>query len=263
MEIIWYTITLIIWILLWLTGGGGSILAVPLFVYIFGIHPEYATSYSLGIVWITSLFALRPKYKAWQVDIRTGLIFGIPSLAWVTIVRSIIMPLIPNIISVWWFTLTKSALIMIVFAIIMLMAAWSMLKKSKENHTTAKEMNLWIKYFLIAGEGLIVWGITGFVGAGGGFLIIPALLYLTKLPIKQAIGTSLLIIAIKSLLGFASDLGHISIDITLLSIASVLSIAGMFFWNFLQSYINDSVLKKYFWYMIIVMWILILIKEFI
>ncbi len=264
MEILGYILTLIIGIMLWLTWGGWSILAVPLFVYIFHISPEHATSYSLGIVWITSLFALWPKYQSWQVDIRTGLLFGIPSLVWVMLVRNFLMPIIPDLLHIWSINITKSALIMVVFALIMLMAAWSMLStKSNKETSTKQKYSIIQKYILIAGEGLIVWWITWFVWAGGGFLIIPALLFLTKLPIKQAIGTSLMIISIKSLLWFIGDVTHIPIEIGLFIITTIISVLGMFIGNKIQYLVNDAMLKKWFWYMIIVMWILILLKELV
>lgn len=249
--------------MLWLTGGGGSILAVPLFVYIFSFTPLEATSYSLWLVGITSFFALFSKFRAGLVDIKTGLLFGIPSLIGVSGVRHYLIPLIPETFDRGQISFSQWTLIMIVFAIIMIFAAWSMIRKrNSPKQTTDIGHSPFLKYILIMGEGVVVWGITGFVWAGGWFLIIPALVFLTKLPIKQAIGTSLLIITIKSLLWFVWDVSYIDIDRMFFTIISVISTIGMLLGHYIQRFINEQHLKKGFGYFILVMWWFIIIKEF-
>ena len=265
MEYIWYLLTSIIWIMLGLTWWGGSILAVPLLVYIFNIDPVLATSYSLWLVGLTSLLAVIPKYRSWQIDIKTGVIFGIPSLIGVTLVRTYMMPLLPETISIIDYNISKWAIIMIVFSIIMLLAAFSMIKpKQQEKETTPSHSylnNKYVRYLLIIWEGLIVWGITGFVWAWWWFLIIPALVFFTKMPIKTAIWTSLLVISIKSLLWFIGDISHLTIDWRFFSIISIISILWMLLWNYIQHFIDDKKIKVLFGYFILIIWWFIIIKE--
>jgi uncharacterized membrane protein YfcA len=197
--------SLLIGLSLGLIGGGGSILTVPVLVYLFGVDPVMATAYSLFIVGLTSAVGVFPKYKEGLVDVRTGLIFGAPSIATVFLTRQWLVPNIPN--TIWQiddFVLTKSVMLMLIFAILMVAASVSMIRDPKTK-TASTESQLSFNYPLIVLEGAIVGVLTGLVGAGGGFLIIPALVLLTKLPMKKAVGTSLLIIAAKSLIGFTSD----------------------------------------------------------
>lgn len=264
MEYLWYLLTSIVWIMLGLTWWGGSILAVPLLVYIFNIDPVLATSYSLWLVGLTSLLAVVPKYRSWQIDIKTGISFGIPSLIGVTLVRTYMMPSIPETISIIDYDISKWAIIMIVFSIIMLLAAFSMIKPQqlhKETTTNSSLNNKYLRHLLIIWEGLIVWGITGLVGAWWWFLIIPALVFFTKMPIKTAIGTSLLVISIKSLLWFMGDISHLTIDWTFFSIISIISTVWMLLWNHIQRFIDDKKIKILFGYFILIMWWVIIIKE--
>lgn len=261
MEIAGYVASLIIGISLGLIGGGGSILTVPVLVYLFGVEPILATAYSLFIVGSTSLIGAVPKFKQGLINIKTAIIFGIPSIIAVFATRKFIVPNIPDVVfRIGDFDFTKALLMMLLFAILMLVASISMIRKKT---VVAEESILQQKfnYPLILVEGVIVGTLTGLVGAGGGFLIIPALVLLSKLPMKQAVGTSLLIIAAKSLIGFTGDLSHYTMDWKLLSIVTAIAIVGIFLGNWLNKKVSSEKLKKGFGWFVLVMGIYIIIKE--
>jgi uncharacterized membrane protein YfcA len=254
--------SLVIGLSLGLIGGGGSILTVPVLVYLFSVDPVQATAYSLFIVGLTSAVGAYPKYKEGLVNVKTALIFGAPSIAMVFLTRKWIVPNIPTeIFTLGSFVLTKSLLIMLLFAILMVAASFSMIKDSKKKSTGDAKSATSFNYPLIVAEGAVVGLLTGLVGAGGGFLIIPALVLLTGLPMKQAVGTSLLIIAAKSLIGFTGDLSQQQIDWTLLLSISAMAVIGIFIGNGLSRKIDGNKLKKGFGWFVLVMGVYILIKE--
>ena len=189
-------------LLLGLLGGGGSVLILPLLVYLVGIDPVTSTSYSLVIVGSAALFGSMKYLRQGMVDKRSVATFGIPSVAGVFLTRSILMPAIPEVL---WdgdrFSLTKDTLVMIVFALLIFASGVSMICKSNSDQSNAPPKGLWASISV----GMLLGLTTGFVGAGGGFMIVPALIFLLGIPIRMAIGTSLLIIALKSLLGFVAD----------------------------------------------------------
>ena len=261
MEIIGYIASVLIGISLGLIGGGGSILTVPVLVYLFGVDPVLATAYSLFIVGSTSLVGVFPKYKQGLVNIKTALIFGAPAIVAVYATRRLIVPAMPaEVFTVGDFIVTKSILMMLLFAVLMVFASYSMIKGKKEDEN-GNEAEQKFNYPMIMLEGTIVGVLTGLVGAGGGFLIIPALVLFSKLPMKQAVGTSLLIIAAKSLIGFTGDIGHTIIDWKLLFIVTALAIAGIFIGNRLSYKISGEKLKKGFGWFVLVMGIYIIVKE--
>ncbi len=261
MEIIGYIASVLIGISLGLIGGGGSILTVPVLVYLFGVNPVLATAYSLFIVGTTSLVGVLPKYKQGLVNLKTALIFGAPAIVAVYATRRLIVPAIPDeLFTIADFVVTKSILMMLLFAILMVFASYSMIKGKKEDEN-GKEAEQTFNYPLILLEGTVVGILTGLVGAGGGFLIIPALVLFSKLPMKQAVGTSLLIIAAKSLIGFTGDIGHTVIDWKLLLIVTALAIAGIFIGNRLSYKISGEKLKKGFGWFVLLMGIYIIVKE--
>ncbi len=262
MEIAGYIASLVIGISLGLIGGGGSILTVPVLVYLFRVQPVVATAYSLFIVGSTSLIGSIPKHKGGEINLKTALIFGIPSIAAVFATRAFIVPAIPDeLFSIGNLVFTKSLLMMLLFAVLMVFASVSMIRSKKkeieEEEVTTQKFN----YPLILIEGAVVGTLTGLVGAGGGFLIIPALVLLSKLPMKQAVGTSLLIIAAKSLIGFTGDIGKAEMDWTLLLSVTGLAIVGIFIGNVLSKKISADSLKKGFGWFVLVMGIYIIIKE--
>lgn len=260
MLIAGYFASLIIGVSLGLIGGGGSILTVPVLVYLFGVDPVLATAYSLFIVGSTSLVGVIPKYNNGEVNLKTAIIFGLPSIVAVYVTRAFVVPAIPNeVFNLGSFVVTKALLMMMLFAVLMVFASVSMItEKQKSDTINTKQV---FNYPMILLEGSIVGLLTGLVGAGGGFLIIPALVILSKLPMKQAVGTSLLIIAAKSLFGFTGDLGKQNIDWQLLLTVTALAIIGIFAGNALSKKVSAQSLKKAFGWFVLVMGIYIIIKE--
>jgi uncharacterized protein len=258
-EILGYIGALLIGLILGLTGGGGSILTVPILVYVLTINPVTAAAYSLFIVGTTSAFGATQNYFKGLIDVKTGFLFAIPSFTAVYLTRNNIVPMLPNIIfENDTVLLSKAKFLMAFFALIMLFAAFSMLKKKKEITTNEKKssmINLIIQNFII---GIII----GLVGAGGGFLIIPSLVLFAKLPMKKAVGTSLFIITMNSLIGFIGDVQNLTIDWLFLMKFTGLSIIGIFIGIYLNKFINESQLKKGFGYFVLAMACFILIKEF-
>lgn len=253
--------SLLIGLSLGLVGGGGSILTVPVLVYLLGVEPVLATAYSLFIVGFTSAVGVYPKYKEGLVDVRTALIFGAPSIAAVFLTRKMIVPAIPaDVLHFGDWVLTKSVLLMILFAGLMLAASISMIRDAKKDNAESQR-SLSFNYPLIVLEGTVVGILTGLVGAGGGFLIIPALVMLTKLPMKKAVGTSLLIIAAKSLIGFTGDLSAQTMDWSLLLAVTLMAVLGIFIGNTLSKKIDGGKLKKGFGWFVLVMGVYILLKE--
>jgi uncharacterized protein len=261
MEVIGYIASVLIGLSLGLIGGGGSILTVPVLVYLFGVDPVPATAYSLFIVGSTSLIGVFPKYKQGLVNLKTALIFGVPAIAAVYATRAFLVPIIPNeIATLGSFVVTKSILMMILFAVLMVFASVSMIREKKQANGNNGEVQKF-NYPMILLEGTVVGVLTGLVGAGGGFLIIPALVLFSKLPMKQAIGTSLLIIAAKSLIGFTGDLSHYQMDWKLLLTVTGLAILRIFVGNMLSLKISGEKLKKGFGWFVLVMGIYIIVKE--
>jgi len=261
MEILGYLASIVIGVSLGLIGGGGSILTVPVLVYLFGLDAVMATGYSLFIVGLTSAVGSVKYYRKGLIHLRTAIIFGIPSIVAVYATRAFIVPAIPDeVFSVSGFVLTKGLLLMLLFAVLMIAASYSMIRKDKkkaEDNTGGQKFN----YPLILTEGGVVGVLTGLVGAGGGFLIIPALVVLSKLPMKMAVGTSLAIIAAKSLLGFLGELGGASIDWKFLLTVSSFAIVGIFVGMALSKKIDGDKLKPAFGWFVLVMGIYIILKE--
>jgi uncharacterized membrane protein YfcA len=260
-QILGYIGALCIGIVLGLIGGGGSILTVPILVYLFYLNPVTATAYSLFVVGVSALVGAIQNIRKGLVDFRTAIVFAIPALLAVYSTRKFIVPNIPEeLFSIGDFVMTKNIGIMIFFAIIMLLASISMLRTNRKDEE--RETIVTYNYPLIILEGVVVGVLTGLVGAGGGFLIIPALVLLAKLPMKKAIATSLLIIAIKSLIGFIGDVENLTIDWPFLLSFTSLSIVGIFIGMWLTNFIDGKKLKKGFGWFVLVMGIYIIVKEF-
>jgi len=261
MEILGYAASILIGVALGLIGGGGSILTVPVLVYLIGVDAVAATSYSLFIVGFTSAVGSVTYFKNKLVNIKTAIIFGIPSIIAVFITRAYIVPAIPKeVFTVGEFIVTKSILMMLLFALLMIAASYSMIKKSKSKTEVSLDEQKF-NYPLILIEGAVVGVLTGLVGAGGGFLIIPALVILSKLPMKEAVGTSLVIIAAKSLIGFFGEGGEAIIDWTLISTVTAFAVGGIFIGALLSKKIDGAKLKPAFGWFVLVMGVYIIIKE--
>ena len=261
LHIFGYISALIIGVSLGLIGGGGSILAVPVLAYLFSINEKAATAYSLFIVGASALLGGWKQHLKGFVDWKTAVVFGIPAIIGVTVVRHYVVPAMPNVLFEFQgFEFTRRMAMFGLFAVLMVPAAYSMLKKQKVKEVTG-EVNY--NYALILAEGLIVGGITGMIGAGGGFLIIPALVILANVEMKVAVGTSLIIIAIKSLMGFfLGDALTMEIDWEFLGLFTGLSFIGIFIGSYLSNFIDGNKLKKGFGYFILVMAAFIFYMEF-
>jgi uncharacterized membrane protein YfcA len=258
--IIGYFLAVLVGITLGLIGSGGSILSVPVLVYIMGIEPILATAYSLFVVGTTALVGGFQKATQKLVDFKKVLLFGVPTISAVFLTRKFIVPAIPDVIfSTANFTLLKSVLIMIVFAVVMISASVRMIKPLKEKIINDDSK---LNYFRIILQGLFIGLVAGFVGAGGGFLIIPALLFLAKTPMKMAVGTSLFIVAVQSLIGFVGDIRPDQIiDWKVVLIFTGCSIIGVFIGNYLSKKFSGDRLKTGFGWFVLAMGIYILAKE--
>ena len=274
MEILGYIGAVVMGLSLGLIGGGGSILTVPILVYLFQVDAVLATAYSLFIVGLTSLVGSFSHIKLGNVHWRTAIVFGIPSIISVFLTRSYLVPRIPDPIMTFGqdpsggtaLVITKSVGLLLLFALIMVMAAYSMIKPAKKSGDNtlekAEDVQPQFNYPLILAEGAIVGVVTGLVGAGGGFLIIPALVLLAKLPMKQAVGTSLMIIAAKSLIGFVGDMrGNEVIDWSFLGAFSSIAVVGILLGSWLSKRIPGEKLKPAFGWFVLVMGTYIIIKE--
>ncbi|KGO82308.1 hypothetical protein IP98_00262 [Flavobacterium cauense R2A-7] len=260
MEIIGYIGALCIGLILGITGGGGSIMTVPILVYILGFNPITATAYSLFIVGTTSAFGATQNFFKGMVDVKKGFLFAVPSFIAVYLTRRYLVPALPDVIAtIDNFKITKEFFLMVLFAVIMLFAALSMLKKKKGNPlTTDKDESKILFIAQTFGVGILI----GLVGAGGGFLIIPSLVFFAKLSMRKAVATSLLIIALNSLIGFLGDLQTLVIDWKFLLTFTSLSVTGIFIGIYLNRFLNENQLKKGFGYFVLLMAIFILTKEF-
>jgi uncharacterized protein len=257
MEIIGYVASLLIGISLGMIGGGGSILTVPVMVYLFGLQPLLATSYSLFVVGSTSLIGAFSNFRKGMVNIKAVLLFGTSSIVTVFLTRKYLVPLIPkNIVKIGGVTITEAFLTMALFAVLMLTASIGMIR-NKSISVKGQEC----RFGKLVGYGIVIGLVTGFLGAGGGFLLIPALVVLLKLPMKTAIGTSLMIIALNSLIGFTGDLGHFSMDWLFLLKITAIAATGIFIGGAIGKKISGDYLKKGFGWFVLVMGIYIIVKE--
>jgi uncharacterized membrane protein YfcA len=256
-----YVAAILIGLSLGLVGGGGSILTVPVLVYLIGINPVISTAYSLFVVGTTSLVGSATYMRRKMVSYRTAFMFAIPSFISVFLTRKFLVPAIPEIIyNSSRFELRKEHFIMLLFATLMTFASYAMIRK-KPLHGEPLQNPRSISYRYIWVLGTILGLLTGTVGAGGGFLIIPALILFTNLEMKTAIGTSLLIIAINSLIGFTGDISEHQIDWVFLAGFSSLAIGGILTGTWLSVFIPGQALKPAFGWFVLLMGCTIIIKE--
>jgi uncharacterized protein len=258
MEFLGYAACVLIGVILGILGGGGSILSIPILVYLLHIDAVMASAFSLFIVGTTSLVGTISKHQDHLVNIRTGILFGLPSIITIFITRKWIVPSIPEIVfQTESFVLTKRILILGLFALLMILASFSMIKERKEIENENKRFRV----VLVIIEGMIIGFLTGLVGAGGGFLIIPALVLLTGLKFKTAVGTSLFIIAVNSLIGFIGDVLNYEIPWAFLLTVTALAIVGIFIGNRISYKVDARILRKTFGWFVLVMGCWILVKE--
>lgn len=262
MEYLAYLASALIGVSLGLIGGGGSILTVPVMAYLFGINPLLATSYSLFIVGTTSLVGAYQNFRNKLVDMRTALLFGLSSITTVFLIRKFLVPLIPvHLFSLAGYPVTSNMLTMILFALLMLAASFSMIREGKpvEKVRAGRPANNLMLMLYGVGIGFA----TGLLGAGGGFLLIPTLVVLLGMPMNEAVGTSLMIIALNALIGFIGDLGHFIIDWPFLLKVTGIAVAGVFAGIFLSKKVDARNLKKGFGWSVLFMGAYILLREMI
>lgn len=260
-QYIGYILAVFVGVILGLIGSGGSILSVPILAYVMGIEPVLATAYSLFIVGTTALVGGFQKAKQQLVDFNKVFLFGIPTIISVFLTRRYVVPSIAEVVfSSGSFSLRKPVFIMAIFAIVMIFASVRMIKPLKKLPVEGSEK---LNYFGIVLQGLFIGLVAGFVGAGGGFLIIPALIFMAKTPVKMAVGTSLFIVATQSLIGFLGDIRpNQLLDWQLIITFTTLSIIGIFIGNAFSKKVSSENLKIGFGWFVLTMGIFIIIKEF-
>jgi uncharacterized membrane protein YfcA len=259
MEIAGYLAAVLIGVSLGLIGGGGSILTVPVFVYLLHVHPVLATTYSLFVVGSCSLVGSTRAYFKKLIDFQVVLYFGLPSLLSVFIVRRFLLPEIPDhLFTIGELAVTKGVFLMVSFALLMIAAAISMIQSG--NKPLAPGVTRGRKSGLLI-QGLLVGAITGLLGAGGGFLIIPALVLISRLPMKIAVGSSLTIMAISSFFGFFSTLSHYTINWEQLLLFTAIAVSGIFAGTAFSEKIPHQALKKGFGWFVLATGLFILLHE--
>ena len=275
MDILAYVLAVIIGISLGLIGGGGSILTVPVLVYLLHIDPLMATTYSLFIVGITSLIGGARAYTKRQIDFRAVALFGIPSILSIFIARHFLLPAIPDyLFDLGNIAVTKNVMLMVVFVLLMFAAALSMIRNElavpysgniviRKDSSNFKESNTHEPGLVLILPGFLIGLVTGLLGAGGGFLIIPTLVLIIRMPMKIAVGTSLLIVAINSLFGFVFSIGITpqSFNWPLMLMFTLLAVSGIFIGSKVSDRIPGETLKKAFGWFILIMGVYILIRE--
>ena len=263
MEIFGYLAAVVIGLILGLIGGGGSILTVPVLVYLFHVQTELSTAYSLFIVGSTSLIGVLPKWRQMEVDLRTTVLFGLPSMLTVFSTRKWILPTMPDLIySSEHLVLTKSNAMLVLFSILMLFAAFKMLRGQTTEQEQEQGPFQWNNYPLML-QGAIVGILTGLVGVGGGFLIVPALVMYSKLTMKMAVGTSLLIISVNSLIGFTGDVwtqGSL-MDWRFLGLLTLLAVIGILIGGHFAKKLETKILRKAFAWFVLLMGLFVFLTE--
>ncbi|HET9503452.1 MAG TPA: sulfite exporter TauE/SafE family protein [Hymenobacter sp.] len=257
-----YFAAIFIGLALGIMGGGGSILTVPVLVYLLGVSPVLSTAYSLFVVGSTAAVGAASYLRRGLVSLRTAVVFLLPSLLAVFAVRKLLLPAVPHeLFTVGGVLITKDLLVLVAFAGLMVAAATAMIRGPQ---AAAQAAPAACNYPLVLGIGLMVGTLTGLVGAGGGFLIIPALVLGARLPMQQAVGTSLAIIALNSLIGFVGDLSAgTAIAWPFLLGFLAFALAGIALGTYLARFIPGSRLRPAFGWFTLAMGTFILVKELV
>ncbi len=240
-------------LMLGLLGGGGSILTVPLLVYGFGVAPKAAIATSLLVVGITSAITAIPYARRGQLCTRVGVIFGLSAM-------------LGAYGGGWVARFISGKVLLLVFAAVMIGTALAMLRKRDgdevgEIDSSPCQSAQKLPLFRILLDGLVVGGVTGLVGAGGGFLVVPALSLLGGLPMHAAVGTSVLVIAMKSFAGFAAYLQHVEIDYPLAGAVTLVAVLGTFFGTLIAKRLSASRLRQGFSVFVLAMAAYLLYRE--
>ncbi len=261
-TVIGYGLAALVGISLGLIGGGGSILATPILIYVMGVPPQSAIAMSLIIVGAVSLVGIIPHWRQGNIDFKTAALFAPAAMVGAYLgARIATLPIVTPTFQ------------LISFAVMMLVASFFMIRKSSRSIQSSSEEKLepWsqksfhhagvLQWLAIPLEGLGVGVLTGFVGIGGGFMVIPALVLLGGMPMKQAVGTSLVIITLKSVTGFAGYLGRVPVDVPLMVTFTIAASIGMIWGAYLTKFIQAKHLEKGFGYFVVAVAIFILIKR--
>ncbi len=245
-------LAVVIGLALGLLGGGGSILTVPVLVYAAGLPPHEAIATSLLVVGATSAAALVPHARAGRVRFRTGLVFGATAMVG-AFAAGRLAHFVPGTVLLGG------------FALMMLATAYAMLRKNKSNDSpdAAPETKGDLPIKKVVVEGLVVGAVTGLVGAGGGFLVVPVLVLLGGMPMRVAVGTSLLVIAMKSFAGFFGYIGHVDIDVPLALGVTALAITGSMLGAVFAQRIPQALLRRAFGVLVLVMGTFVLVQQFV
>ncbi|MEO9891355.1 sulfite exporter TauE/SafE family protein [Aurantibacter sp.] len=259
-HILGYVGALMIGLVLGLMGSGGSIMAVPIFTYLFQISPITTTAYSLFVVGASASVGAFKNFNKGLIDFKVAFIFAVPALFGVYVARKFLLPIIPDeLFNIGNFVFTKNMGIMLLFSALMLAAALSMLSEKQSLKRSNNQLSC---NFIVLIFGATLIGIlTGLVGIGGGFIIIPVLVLFVKLPMKNAVATSLFIIALKSLIGFTGDVGYLKINWTFLLLFTMIAIFGIFLGIYLSSFVKGTKLKRGFGWLVLLMAIGVFLKE--
>lgn len=263
MEIAGYLASALIGLSLGMIGGGGSILAVPVLVYLFHQPASSATTDSLLVVGLTALVGSIAYWRQGLVDLRTAVAFGIPSVISVIITKTAITPAIPDpMLRIGGLELNKDKGLLVLFAILMVLAATSMLKPQNEIGVDEGESASLPIPWKIALAGAVVGFVTGLVGAGGGFLLVPALVVLMRLPMKSAVGTSLFLIGVNATIGFTSALiREPQREWGLIATITALALVGLVVGSRLSRHISAAKLKVGFGVFVLVFGSFVILKE--
>lgn len=226
-----FALAALIGLSLGLLGGGGSILTVPIFVYVLGFEPKESIAMSLAVVGATSLFGTLGHWRAGNVNLRVAFIFGTVAMAGTYLGARL---------AVFFSGPAQLAL----FAVVMLAAAFFMFTGRKERGAPAPIGRM--PAGLIIPEGIAVGVLTGLVGVGGGFLVVPALVVLGRIPMKEAVGTSLLIIAMKSAAGFIGYVGQVDVPWGFMMGFTAVAVAGILAGTYLVRFVPQAALQRAF-----------------
>lgn len=262
MIIAGYIGAILVGLSLGLIGGGGSILIVPILVYLFSIDPVLATAYSLFIVSVTSMAGTISHLRMGNVNYKAFLYFGVPSIVSIYLTRHYLLPAIPDpVVTIGGFVVSKALAVLVLFAGLMIAASYKMISKTKAGTDPSEEGKT---HPLIVPAGLAVGLLTGLLGAGGGFIIIPSLIFFAGLPMKKAVGTSLSVIAVNAMVGFIGNHQAAgAIDWTLMLSLTGLAIVGIITGSLLSKKVSNEKLKPAFGWFVLAMGIWIIIKELI
>ncbi|MBZ4420220.1 sulfite exporter TauE/SafE family protein [Myxococcus sp. RHSTA-1-4] len=255
MPIIGFSLAALIGLSLGLLGGGGSILTVPILVYVLGFGAKESIAMGLAVVGVTSLFGAAGHWRRGNLQFRAALVFGAVAM-------------VGTYAGARLSALVSGAVQLLLFATVMLVAAFFMFRNGrKEAALAARRETAHVPephkapFPVMALAALGVGGLTGLVGVGGGFLIVPALVLLVGLPMKQAVGTSLLVIAVNSFVGFAGYLGHVDVPWGYLGIFTAIAVAGILAGTWASHYVSQAALKRAFSAFLVVMGVFILYKN--